>query len=79
MKNLKEIKIARNQISCIISQEERPESVEIMQKEFQWLDNHQPMAVFRNLVSLDLSSNLLTALPPELYVLKLEELNLMNN
>ena len=78
MKELKTINMARNRMSAIFDAQEKKEMQRIMAAEFSG-SRRQPFEVFKVLTHLDLSSNFLTQFPTELNVLKLEELNLMNN
>ena len=73
MSTLQVINLGRNKISMILDDAERKVLRQINK-------NMEPMSVFKDLRTLDLSSNCLTSFPDEINVLpKLRELNLMNN
>lgn len=75
MDNLRKVDLGRNRITRII---EESEKAMITGNGSKW--KRQPLLKFPKLVSLDLSSNQLTVFPEELKdLLKLRELNLMNN
>ena len=80
MRELREINLGRNRISQIFDAQEMQEMKRIINDETSSQSvRKQPFERFINLTILDMSSNLLRAFPIEVIVLKLEELNLMNN
>ena len=77
MEMVKKIDLGRNRITSILDDAERNLlSTDHTMRRFKKM----PLAVFKVLTTLDLSSNLLTVFPEELNCLDmLKELNLMNN
>ena len=66
--------MGRNRITQIIDDQEKKKVKEIL------TNKNQIMSVFKDLKTLDLSSNQFTRFPEELiYLQKIRELNLMNN